>query len=270
MAEFKVLHLYHDLMNLYGDWANADILVRALKARGHKASVKKLSIGDKVSFAEYDAVYIGSGTERSQRACMKDLMRFKRSLLGRIEKGMLVLATGNSHELFGCTVEAASGERYNGLGLLGFETVQRNSRVTGDCVYTATFPSADENGETTSQSFDLIGFINRAGGGQFDIDKDSDEPSEKPPYRPFSVKLGPGASEGMQKEGIMYKNLIGTYMTGPVLVRNPPLLAYVADVLTASVDGGGAPNSKDELLFERQETAYRTALSELKQRQNVV
>jgi CobQ-like glutamine amidotransferase family enzyme len=30
-------------------------------------------------------------------------------------------------------------------------------------------------------------------------------------------------------EGIQYKNLLGTYLTGPILIRNPPLLKYFTD-----------------------------------------
>ena len=213
----RILHLYHDLMNMYGDWANAAILGRELVARGNEACVTERSVGDDVDFDAFDFVFIGSGTERSQRACMRDLKRHAEALIKRIEAGMPVLATGNSHELFGRAITAAEGERYETLGLLAFETAQQHSRVTGDCVCGS--PLVNEK---------LIGFINRAGYGQFG--------QEGAIERPFLTELGPGASDELRAEGIIYKNLLGTYMTGPVLVRNPPLLRYFADKLVGPKD----------------------------------
>ena len=282
----RILHLYHDLMNLYGDWGNTDILSRALVTRGCSAPVDKKSVGDSVDFGAYDFVHIGSGTERSQRACMADLARHKTALIAYIESGGLFLATGNSHELFGHAITDATGQRYETLGLLDFETIQNDTRLTGDSVVRADFLSDK-----------LLGFVNRAGGSQ------TGEVA-----RPFSVELGPGAGStaasgaGTGKsaitgsgsgsgsssgyEGIRYKNLLGTYLTGPVLIRNPPLLRYFADELCScttpsSVIAASAPQSpektstthgiagqarNDELLFDSLEAAYQKALVELSAR----
>jgi len=231
----RILHLYHDLMNLYGDWANADVLVREFAARGRAAEVDKKSVGDDVNFITYDFIYIGSGTERSQRACMHDMMRHKGAFIMYIEEGKHVLATGNSHELFGHAVSGVSGGKYEALGLLDFETIQQDSRVTGDCVSKVSFLQDR-----------LIGFINRAGHGQ-----------EGKIERPFTNELGPGANDKSCTEGIRYKNLLGTYLTGPILVRNPPLLKYIADSLT------GPAERADDPFFVFQEEAYRMALTEL-------
>jgi len=235
-------------MNLYGDWANADVLARGLIARGLGAAVEKKSVGDDVCFDAYDFIYIGSGTERSQRACMRDMMRLRDELVGCIEAGMQVLATGNAHELFGVAVTDARGERFDALGLLPFETVQRDSRVTGDSVFKASFLHER-----------LIGFINRAGGGQ-----------EGDIERPFIAEFGP-AKDGSGAEGIRYKNLLGTYMTGPILVRNPPLLKYIIDILVSAATNADLRDAEDSVpyvaggdaFFRYQEEAYKLALKEL-------
>ena len=254
--------MYHDLMNLYGDWANVAALKRAFSERGHSVIVDKKSVGDDVDFCAYELVYIGSGTERSQRVCMNDLERYRDTLAGYIEDGMHVLATGNSHELFGRTIKGAFGEPYEALGLLDFETVQENSRTVGDCVCKASFLQEK-----------LIGFINRAGGRQ-----------EGDIERPFLLELGPGVNNKPMAEGIRYKNLLGTYMTGPILVRNPPLLRCIADMLTgdsASTENvapvetiSTTPHStlhtallpSCDPFFLYQDRAYRLALQELSAR----
>jgi len=243
-------------MNLYGDWANAAVLARELTSRGYAASVEKKSAGDDIDFGAYDFIFIGSGTERSQHACMSYMAgRHKDGILARIEEGMHFLATGNSHEMFGRAVTGADGKRREALGLLDFETVQGDARVTGDIVSRATFLDAK-----------LIGFVNRAGKGQ-----------EGDIGRPFLNELGPGASDSSKAEGIRYKNLLGTYMTGPVLVRNPPLLRHFADALTgcpaapgkaasAAAAGSGREARRADAFFEFQEAAYRLALAELSAR----
>ncbi|MCL2200693.1 MAG: hypothetical protein FWB75_01915 [Oscillospiraceae bacterium] len=216
----KILHIYHDLMSLYGDWANAEVLAMELRTRGHETVIDKKSIGAEVDFGAYDFLYIGSGTERSVLACLNDIRPRKEALLKRIEEGMHVLATGNSHEIFGKAITGTDGTRHEALGLLNFETTQGNTRTTGDCVIKASFIPEK-----------LIGFINRAGIGQ---SGNTD--------RPFQLELGAGSSDKSKEEGILYNNLLGTYITGPVLVRNPPLLKYFADKL---LGGESKPQIED-------------------------
>jgi len=237
----RLLHLYHDLMNLYGDWANIKAIGLELAARGAVPSIDCISVGGEIDFGKYDFVYIGSGTERSQKACIRDIMRCKAELKEKIEAGLHILATGNAHEIFGNSITDAQGERHEALGLLDFETIQNESRVTGDCVCRASFlPDR------------LIGFINRSGHGQ-----------EGAIDRPFTCELGPGANDSSKAEGILLNNLLGTYMTGPVLVRNPPLLKYIADAL---YPGSARVSSDGDVFFKYQEAAYSIALQELSTR----
>ena len=234
----RLLHLYYDLMNLYGDWANVKVIEIELAARGAGAKVDYLSAGDDIDFEQYDFIYIGSGTERSQRACMRDMMQHKPEFVKKIEAGLHVLATGNAHELFGKAITDAGGERYETLGLLDFETIQNDARVTGDSICKASFIPER-----------IIGFINRSGHGQ-----------EGEIARPFTCELGPGSNDELRAEGIKYKNLLGTYLTGPALVRNPPLLKYIADALCPD----SARKSTDgDSFFIYQEAAYSMALGEL-------
>ena len=274
-SEVYILHLYHDLMNLYGDWANVAVLTRLINVRGIKVYADRMSIGDRIDFDKYEFIYIGSGTERSQRACMRDLARYAPVFVEKIEAGTHVLATGNSHELFGRAITDADGERYEALGLLDFETVQLDTRVTGDCVCKMAAP---ELAEALPERF--VGFINRAGHGQVEL-------GEVP--RAFAVEFGPGASDevlmdkmsinknpceedtpvcngdqppapGARLEGIVHKNLLGTYMTGPILVRNPALLRFYADRLCPGPYDTGICRDP---FFDYQERAYSIALNGL-------
>ena len=235
--------MYYDLMSLYGDWANAEVLALELKARGADVVIDKKTVDDEINFGDYDLLYIGSGTERSLIACIADISKQKAALLERIDEGMHVLATGNSHEIFGMVVTDNKGTKHDALGLIDFETVQGNGRVTGDCICKASF--LEEK---------LVGFINRASIGQIGR-----------AYRPFDVLLGPGASDesetGVKTEAIEYKNLLGTYLTGPILIRNPPLLRHFTDRIL-----GEQMKTCANQFSEIQETAYKKTLEELSKR----
>jgi len=255
--KITILHLYHDLMNLYGDWANTAALAHDINMRGFKAEISKKSIGDDIDIEACDFIYIGSGTERSQLACMRDIAQYKETLLKRINDGLPMLATGNSHELFGRSVTDADAKSHEMLGLLDFKTFQLKTRVTGDCICKVSF--LDDK---------MAGFINRAGGNQKSDIK-----------RPFFVEPGEGANYKAHAEGIKYKNLLGTYVTGPILVRNPPLLKYFADIIegrvgelgdgevsgqgTGSGRGGDLYASSNDKFFEYQQKAYQSALDKL-------
>ena len=269
----KILHLYSSLMNLYGDWANAAVLTRAVKARGFEAILETCDTGCQSDISSYSVIIIGSGTELSQRACIKDIKRHEGELRKHIEDGGIVLATGNSHELFGNAITDRSGNRNEALGFINFETVQLNTRVTGDCLFTAPFINDK-----------LIGFINRAGGeqsgdisqrrervvkgnnaGEQTLSEQSDAAQ-----RPFKLEPGQGAGFGPCYEGIRYKNFLGTYVTGPILVRNPPLLRYFTDIICAGADAhevNGADGTssiearrESDLFFKHQEEGYQKAL----------
>jgi len=237
--KITLLHLYPDLMNLYGDWGNVAVLERWFINRGCEVIIDKKSVGDDINFGGYDFIYIGSGTERSQLACMRDLMRYKDALIEQINAGVSMLATGNSHELFGQAVTDSDGIRNEMIGLLNFETSQLNTRVTGDCLCECSFLTAK-----------VIGFINRAGGSQ----KGNIE-------RPFSVFPREGAGFAACTEGIRHKNLLGTYMTGPILVRNPPLLEYFAGIIAG--EAAGNPLINDDIFFEFQRKSYESVLAAL-------
>jgi len=224
----KILHLYHDLLNLYGDYANAEVLALALMGQGYETVIEKKSVGDDISLDGYDFVYIGSGTERSLIACISDIVSIKKELIDAIESGVPMLASGNSHELFGRSIIDKGNARHECLGLFDFETVQGDGRVTGDCVCKSLII---ENR--------IIGFINRASVGQ-----------QGEIARPFIMEIGTGSADGMSIEGVHYNNLLGTYITGPILVRNPALLRYFADMTIrfaqSKPDGNSIINVKSE------------------------
>ena len=68
--EIKLLHLYYDIMNLYGEYGNIKILEEHLKDQGYTVMVDKKTLGEEKNLEEYDFIYMGCGTERNQMCIM--------------------------------------------------------------------------------------------------------------------------------------------------------------------------------------------------------
>ena len=64
----KLLHLYYDLMNLYGEYANMAVLASRLKDQGLEITVDRKTLGDAFDCSQYDFIYLGAGMESSQKA----------------------------------------------------------------------------------------------------------------------------------------------------------------------------------------------------------
>ena len=205
----KILHLYHDLMNLYGDYANISALCRILKTNGAEYSLDKKSITDELSLLDYDFIFVGSGTEQNQRLAMRHLEAYKEDLKEYIQSGKFALFTGNSFEMLGSKTQSFLGD-IEGLQLFDFTVTEKAGiRKTADAIFTL------EGLDTP-----LVGFINKCseivGIANF----------------LFTVQRGLGNSKGENTEGILYNNFFGTHLTGPILVKNPHFLKYIAEKLT--------------------------------------
>lgn len=134
----KILHLYHDIMNLYGEYANVSALERMLEKSGVKFTTDRLTLFDNADLGDYDFIYIGSGTEKNQKLVLQDFKKYKDFLVEYINSGKVILMTGNSFEMLGKTITDSDGKVYDGLGIYDFTVTEQNKRrITGDIVYTS-------------------------------------------------------------------------------------------------------------------------------------
>lgn len=232
----KLLHLYHDIMNLYGDYANVLAMQRILEKSGESVTVDRLSLGDDVRMSEYDFIYIGSGTEQNMHVVLEDFRRFRDDISRYLDRGGVMLLTGNSFEMLGRCVNVGDGELIPGVDLFRFATVEQyETRLTGDAVFECDFLDSP-----------VVGFINKCS-----YCKDVSDPL-------FTVKLGLANDEGKSTEGFRYQTLFGTHLTGPVLMKNPHFLIYLAELVL------GRKPVADHLVYEQK--GYEVTLSELKKR----
>jgi CobQ-like glutamine amidotransferase family enzyme len=205
MKNVNILHLYYDLMNLYGEYGNIIALRDAFKQQGIEVNIDKKSLGDTIDFMKYDIVYIGEGSEFNQELVRQDILKYKDDINQYIEKNKILIATGNSYELFGDKIDDKEA-----LGIFHFKSFFKTITTdVGDRIVNEEIMDVDFLGSP------IVGFVNR--NSVNDI---------KDGYL-FKVRKGYGNDIKDKFEGIHYKNFFGTYLLGPLLIRNPYLLDYI-------------------------------------------
>ena len=67
MKELQILYLYPDILELYGDYGNIQVLKYRLEKRGIKAIITPYTIGDNApNFKDFDIVFAGGGADPAQ------------------------------------------------------------------------------------------------------------------------------------------------------------------------------------------------------------
>lgn len=210
MKELKILYLYPDILELYGDYGNIQVLKYRSEQRGITATVAPYSIGDNPpNFNDYDLVFAGGGADQEQGILAEDLLKYKDNIKEAVKNGVFFLLICGSYQLFGKYYKGVEGNIIPGLEVFDYYTEaleDRKKRCIGNIVINANL-----NGKETK----IIGFENH-GGQTFNIDT------------PFGdVLLGNGNKFGDKKEGFFLTNVIATYLHGPLLSKNPELADYI-------------------------------------------
>lgn len=232
----KILHLYPDLMNLYGDSGNLRVLARRLRDQGEEVTIDRLDPGQEPDLAGYGLVYMGPGTERSQKAALEHLRPHAGALKAALESGAHGLFTGNAASMLGKAVVDGDGKTWAGLGLLDFTArEQRDSRYTGDAI--VKHPDLAEP---------LVGFLNKC---------ENWEGSVTPL---FHTVMGRGDFPAGDGEGFTARNFLGTHLIGPVLVKNPHFHSWLLKRLLG--------RELKPVAYPNEERAYRVTLQALMER----
>lgn len=228
--ELKILHIFPDTMNLYGEYANVAVLERALTNMGHRVQVDTLGLYDSRDISGYDLYYMGAGTERKQKLALEQL----RAYAPVLKAAKFLLFTGNAFALLGAAVTDAAGKRWDGLKLFDFETVESDRRIVGDCL------AACEGIDVP-----VVGFMNKC----------SKTTGIENAW--FAMQMGFGNEKEGGSEGLCAGNCLATHLSGPLLVKNPAILRLAVKRLT-----GETMDAVDEIM----EKAYQTTAEALQKR----
>ena len=106
----NVLHLYYDLLNLYGENANLRAIVHNLELNNIKVKVDLKTINDQIDFEKYDIVYIGQGSEENLLLALNDILKRRNDLINYIDNDKYMFLTGNAMCLFGSKINDNKSE----------------------------------------------------------------------------------------------------------------------------------------------------------------
>ena len=202
--KLKIVWMYHDIMDLYGDKGNMMVLQRRCEQRGIDVGIDTCGIGESCDLASYDLIFLGGGADREQMMLIDDLLSRRENIREAMEQGTFVLLICGGYQLLGNYYKMGD-ETIEGLGVVNIHTERGDSRLISNIVLQSDlFP------------LPIVGFENH-GGRTFIED-----------YQPLGKVLsGHGNNDKDKGEGIVYKNVIGTYLHGPLLPKNPHLCDYL-------------------------------------------
>ena len=180
-------------MNLYGENGNIKSIKYLLESQKIKVIIDNISLNDNIDFNKYDLIVIGCGTYNNLKLSLNHLKKYKKDINEYIESNKFILATGNSIELFGQKIDDIEA-----LKIFNYNSKKLDKRIVGDCITTTNLIKTK-----------IIGFQNR----ESYIDE---------------------ITNNLFKDkdiGIKYKNFYGTYLLGPILIRNPEFAKYFVNEL---------------------------------------
>jgi CobQ-like glutamine amidotransferase family enzyme len=207
--ELRLLALYPDEMNIYADRGNMIFLRKRCEWRGIDFSYAASGPGERFDPTDHDLFYIGGGQDRDQRMVAADMVETKgESLAAAVDDGAALLAVCGGYQLLGHSYQLGE-ERIGGLGLAELETIREpGERLIGNVAIEVDLGAGPKL---------IAGFENHGGRTYLG-------PGAQPLGR---VVKGHGNNGRDGFEGVRDRNMIGTYLHGPLLPKN----AWLADRL---------------------------------------
>lgn len=221
-----IAHLFPDLLNLYGDGGNVKVLERRARDRGIPVEVRRVNYGETIDFKNVDLVFLGGGPDREQRLASEELSRMKDSFQAYVEDDGVLLAICGGYQLLGRTW-LLNDEEVEGLSVVDMVTGRApggsGDRLIGNIALKSDLAMCP-----------VVGYENHAGRTHLGVGVES--------FGAVVSATGHGNNDDDKHDGVRYRNVIGTYLHGPVLPKNPEVAdALIARALERRARRSGTP-----------------------------
>ncbi|MCX6391631.1 MAG: glutamine amidotransferase [Actinobacteria bacterium] len=236
----RIVPIYPELLSIYADRGNVRVLAQRARWRGIDVEVAPLALGEDLDPVRADAILIGGGQDRDQALVADALIAQAPALRSAIADGVPVLAVCGGFQLLGHRYVDQSGTETPGTGLVDLETIAGRHRLIGNVVVDVQLGSATHQ---------MVGFENHAGRTTLGADVKA----------LGRVRVGQGNNGDGFAEGCRVDRVIGTYVHGPLLPKNP----WLADQVLAWACEHRGLSTALEPLDDRLETAAVTTAIEV-------
>jgi CobQ-like glutamine amidotransferase family enzyme len=216
-SSLRLVWVYPDLLSTYGDRGNLLVLERRARLRGIRTESVRVNSDQPVP-RQGDVYLLGGGEDLPQILAARRL-RADGGLAAAAGRGAVVLAVCAGYQLIGGEFAGEEGQPLSGLEIADIRSVRGDRRAVGEVL-------ADVDPALGLPR--LTGFENHQGVTMLG-----------PGVRPLA-RLAAGVGNGDGTEGGYAGRVLGTYLHGPALVRNPALadllLGWAAGSLPALPD----------------------------------
>lgn len=216
--KLTILQLYSKDMNIYGDWGNVLTVMRRAQWHGYEPLLLEYNPGD--TFPQgVDIVIGGGGQDAGQDKIQADLLGIAPQLRSLSEGGTPMLVICGLYQMFGNFFRTKDGHEIKGIGVFNLETHGGIERMIGNIV-------------TNSPQFgEIIGYENHSGQTFLGAGV---EPLGK-------LIKGAGNNGQDEYEGARVHNVLGSYMHGSLLPKNPAIADWLIETAAMNRYGEFTP-----------------------------
>ena len=205
-------YFYPHLLNIYGDKGNIICLKKRCQWHQIELKIKAIKINSILKRKDCDLFFGGGGQDKQQLIVAKDLTKKKKVLQAEAERGVPMLTICGTYQLFGHYFKTNLGKKIPGISIFDAYTIAGNKRKIGNIIVEIN-PSII--------SHQLVGFENHSG-NTFIVK------TEKNATLALAKVIKGFGNNGQDKTaGAIYKNVVGTYLHGPILPKNPHLADWL-------------------------------------------
>lgn len=209
----RLVHLYPREMSIYGDLGNTRCLEKRIERHGYTPEVIGHHPGD--PFPQDAHLFLGGGGQDSGQVRVEDdLERNADTIRALATDGAPMLMICGMYQLFGNAFITVEGKRLPGLGILDVTTQGNAKRMIGPVVLDTVVGK-------------VVGYENHSGSTTL-----------APGQPPFGAVLHGNGNNGTDTtEGARVRNVIGSYLHGPILPANPALADLLIGLAAARATG---------------------------------
>lgn len=220
----RIVHLFPDLLNLYGDGGNVRVLAQRCAWRGIPVEVQAVHYGEEANLDQADIVMLGGGPDREQKLASEVLFAMKEDLRSYIENDGALLAICGGYQILGHRW-LMGDEEVEGLSIIDTETLRAGTgfdRLIDNIVLSSSLAKLP-----------VVGYENHAGRTKLGVGVE--------PFGKVVSQVGHGNDDTSGADGVLYRNCIGTYLHGPLLGKNPEIADHLIAVALQRKLGLDAP-----------------------------